>query len=281
MAASKSEPAVQLAAERARLRSKIALITGAAGGIGQATARRFAREGAALVLVDREERRGALEGLATAVPTDAIAVPADVRDQSTLDAAVSVGVDRFGALDIVFANAGVISHGPVEAVSEEEWQRVIDIDLGGVFRTVKAAARALKADRHRPGSIVITSSTAGLKASAGGGTYAAAKTGLIGLARAWAHEFGPYSVRVNTVHPTATATPLVFNDKSFRRARPDLEHPGPDDVREPWSRGKLLDTGWIEPEDVAAAVLFLASDEARFITGVQLPVDAGSTTKWG
>ncbi|WP_282857780.1 mycofactocin-coupled SDR family oxidoreductase [Pseudoclavibacter helvolus] len=266
-----------------RLEGSTALITGAAGGIGSATVRRLAQEGANIVALDRaesSERLAEVVAGAESLGVRALAVHADVTDQGSLDAAVRHGVDTLGAFDVVFANAGVLGSGLAEDVTEDDWNAQIDVNLGGVWRTVKAAIPVLKAEVS-PGSIIITSSSAGLRASGGGGTYAAAKHGVVGLARAWAHELGPYGVRVNTIHPTAVATPLVMNDANLRASRPDLENPTPDDVRELWSRGKLLDVGWIEPVDVANAVLFLASSEARYITGIQLPIDAGSTIKWG
>lgn len=266
-----------------RLRGSTAFITGAAGGIGSATALRFAQEGANIVALDRAESGGPLAEVvaeAQALGVRAIAVHADVTEQDSLDAAVQLAVAEFGSFDVVFANAGILNSGLAEDVTEDEWTSHIDVNLGGVWRTLKATIPVLKAD-STPGSVIITSSSAGLRASGGGGTYAAAKHGLVGLAKAWAHELGPYGVRVNTIHPTAVATPLVMNEASLRASRPDLENPTPDDVRDLWSRGKLLDIGWIEPVDVANAVLFLASAEARYITGIQLPIDAGSTTKWG
>lgn len=266
-----------------RLRGKTALITGAAGGIGSATARRFAEEGANIIALDRRGTEKALETLVTELRSLGVLATeriADVTVQESLDEAVQSAAAEIGVPDTVFANAGVISSGLAEEVTDEVWQEQIDINLGGVWRTVKAVASFLKADAG-PGSITITSSSAGLKASAGGGTYAAAKHGVVGLARAWAHEFGAFGVRVNTVHPSAVGTRLVLNEANLRRSRPDLENPTLEDVRELWKKGKLLDVAWIDPLDVANAVLFLASEEARYITGARLPVDAGSTTKWG
>lgn len=266
-----------------RLPETTALITGAAGGIGSATALRLAQEGANIIALDREEAADGLEQSVAAVRAvggDAVGVLADVTDQEALNEAVRHGTEEIGSPNVVFANAGVHSTGLAEDVAEEDWLTQIDINLGGVWRTIKAAIPALKANQE-PGSVILASSSAGLRATGGGGTYAAAKHGVVGLARAWAHELGAYNVRVNTIHPTAVATPLVMNQSNLRASRPDLEDPTPEDVRELWGRGKLLDIGWIEPVDVANAVLFLASDEARYITGIQLPIDAGSTTKWG
>lgn len=266
-----------------RVQDKVAFITGASGGIGSATAVRLAEEGAHIVATDIAARREALEALRGRLPEHArlLALEADVTDQASLDAAVEGAVAEFGRIDIVHANAGILlPEGNAEDIGEQTWDRVIDIDLTGVWRTAKAAFPALKRN-ERGSSVILASSTAGIRAAAGGSAYAAAKHALRGLASTWAHELGPYGGRVNTVHPTAVATDLVLNPESLKRARPDLEDPQPADVVEAWKRGKLLDTPWIEPLDVANAVLFLASDEARFITGANLVIDAGSTVKWG
>ena len=267
-----------------RLAGKVALITGAAGGIGGATARRFAEEGADIIALDRPGTESSLNSLQEQLRAYGVRSTwrvADVTDQAALDIAVNSAGEEFNGFNTVFANAGVLGHGLAEDVTEEDWQQQININLGGVWRTVKAAASWLKQDSRAPGSITITSSTAGLRAAGGGGTYAAAKHGVVGLARAWAHEFGPYEVRVNTVHPSAVGTQLVLNLENLQRARPDLEDPQPEDVRELWTQGKLINVAWIEPLDVANAVVFLASDEARYVTGAQLAIDGGSTTKWG
>ncbi|MGO1435304.1 MAG: SDR family oxidoreductase [Canibacter sp.] len=267
-----------------RLAGKVALITGAAGGIGGATARRFAEEGADIIALDRPGTESSLNSLQEQLRAYGVRSTwrvADVTDQAALDIAVNSAGEEFNGFNTVFANAGVLGHGLAEDVTEEDWQQQININLGGVWRTVKAAASWLKQDSRAPGSITITSSTAGLRAAGGGGTYAAAKHGVVGLARAWAHEFGPYEVRVNTVHPSAVGTQLVLNPENLQRARPDLEDPQPEDVRELWTQGKLINVAWIEPLDVANAVVFLASDEARYVTGAQLAIDGGSTTKWG
>lgn len=267
-----------------RLTGKVALITGAAGGIGGAAARRFAEEGADIIALDRPGTESSLNSLQEQLRAYGVRSTwrvADVTDQAALDIAVNSAGEEFNGFNTVFANAGVLGHGLAEDVTEEDWQQQININLGGVWRTVKAAASWLKQDSRAPGSITITSSTAGLRAAGGGGTYAAAKHGVVGLARAWAHEFGPYEVRVNTVHPSAVGTQLVLNLENLQRARPDLEDPQPEDVRELWTQGKLINVAWIEPLDVANAVVFLASDEARYVTGAQLAIDGGSTTKWG
>jgi (+)-trans-carveol dehydrogenase len=255
-----------------RLEGKIAFITGAGAGIGAATAARFIEEGAEVAAVDLTPPE-AFDHL--------LPLTADVRDQASLDAAVSATLERFGRIDVLFANAGVLlPEAPAEDLDEATWNTVIDIDLSGVWRTAKAVFPALK-QNPRGSSVVLASSTAGIRGGANTSAYTAAKTALVGLAKVWAHELGPFGGRVNTTHPTAVGTDLVLNDANLRRFRPDLEHPTPDDVIEAFSAGKLLDVPWIEPVDVANAVLFLASDEARYITGANLTIDAGSTTKWG
>ncbi|MDJ1370773.1 SDR family oxidoreductase [Gulosibacter molinativorax] len=255
-----------------RLSGKVAFITGAGAGIGAATAARFIEEGAEVAAVD----------LNPPAPTDhLLPLQADMRDQASLDAAVEATIEHYGRIDILFANAGVLlPETQAEDLDEATWNTVIDIDLSGVWRTAKAVFPALKQNPNGS-SVILASSTAGIRGGANSSAYTAAKTALVGLAKVWATELGAFGGRVNTTHPTAVGTDLVLNDDNLRRYRPDLEHPTPEDVIEPFKRGKLLDTPWIDPIDVANAVLFLASDEARYITGTNLVIDAGSTTKWG
>ncbi|WP_282851735.1 SDR family oxidoreductase [Gulosibacter sediminis] len=255
-----------------RLAGKVAFITGAGAGIGLATAHRFIDEGAVVAAADL-------------TPPDAndslLPLQVDVRDQASLDAAVAATLERFGRIDVLFANAGVLlPEAPAEELDEATWNTVIDIDLSGVWRTAKAVFPALKQNPNGS-SVILASSTAGIRGGANTSAYTAAKTALVGLAKVWAHELGAFGGRVNTTHPTAVGTDLVLNEGNLRRYRPDLVDPTPEDVIEPFKRGKLLDVPWIDPVDVANAVLFLASDEARYITGANLTIDAGSTTKWG
>ncbi|MGO1950949.1 MAG: SDR family oxidoreductase [Mycobacteriaceae bacterium] len=265
-----------------RVADRVALVTGAAGGIGDATVRRLVDEGARVAAVDLHGRAPDLEHLRDDLGAGAVLpLVGDVTDQASLDRAAAEAVEHFGRIDILFANAGIlVPEGSVEDLDEETWQRIIDIDLTGVWRTAKAVFPHLK--RNPQGSsVILASSTAGIRASAGAGAYAAAKTGLTALTSAWAHELGPFGGRVNATHPTAVGTDLVLNRQNLRRYRPDLDDPLPADVVGAFSAGKLLDVPWIEPVDVANAVLFLASDEARYITGTSLVIDAGSTVKWG
>jgi (+)-trans-carveol dehydrogenase len=155
---------------------------------------------------------------------------------------------------------------------------MIDINLSGVWKTVKAGVPHILAG-GRGGSIILTSSVGGLKAYPHCGHYVAAKHGVVGLMRTFAVELGAQNIRVNSVHPTNVNTPLFMNDDTMKLFRPDLENPGPDDMKIVGQLMHTLPIGWVEPEDIANAVLFLASDESRYVTGVTLPIDGGSCLK--
>jgi len=203
----------------------------------------------------------------------------DVRDYDAMKAAVDAGVEQLGRLDVIVANAGIGNGGAtLDKTRESDWQDMIDINLGGVWKTVKAGVPHILAG-GRGGSIILTSSVGGLKAYPHTGHYVAAKHGVVGLMRTFAVELGQHSIRVNSLHPTNVNTPLFMNEGTMKLFRPDLENPGPDDMAVVAKMMHVLPTGWVEPEDVSNAVLFLASDEARYITGVTLPIDAGSCIK--
>ena len=274
-----------------RVAEKVAFITGAARGQGRSHAVRLAQEGADIIAVDicqpfenspappatpedLAETADLVKGLNRRIVTAEV----DVRDYDALKAAVDSGVEQLGRLDIVVANAGIGTIAPKLARMDESlWQEMIDVNLTGVWKTVKAAApHLLSAGR---GSIVLTSSVAGLKAYTHTGHYNAAKHGVVGLMRSFAVELGPKNIRVNSVHPTHVNTPLLINERTFHQFRPDLENPGPDDMAPICQTFHTLPIPWVNAEDISNAVLFLASDEARYITGVTLPVDAGSCLK--
>lgn len=266
-----------------RVAGKTAFITGAAGGIGTATTLRLIEEGARVVAVDLETAQPALARLRSRLddPAALLPVAADVVDLPSLTAAAEHGVQEFGALDVVFANAGVLlPEGPVEDIDPATWDTVISVNLTGVFHTAQATFPWLK-QNQTGSSVILASSSAGIRGGAETSAYTAAKTALVGLAETWAHELGPYGGRVNSTHPTAVGTDLVLNSENLRRYRPDLDDPAPEDMIESFKKGKLLDVPWIDPRDVANAVLFLASDESRYVTGTHLPIDAGSTVRWG
>jgi (+)-trans-carveol dehydrogenase len=275
-----------------RVEGKVAFITGAARGQGRAHAVRLAQEGADIIAVDICKQIDSVR-IPLSTPEDLAetadlvkgenrriyTAEVDVRDYGALKAAVDDGVEQMGRLDIIVANAGIGNGGEtLDKTSEPDWADMIDVNLGGVWKTVKAGVPHILAG-GRGGSIILTSSVGGLKAYPHTGHYVAAKHGVVGLMRTFAVELGAQNIRVNSVHPTNVNTPLFMNEPTMKLFRPDLENPGPDDMKVVGQLMHTLPIGWVEPEDIANAVLFLASDEARFITGVTLPVDGGSCLK--
>jgi len=275
-----------------RVEGKVAFITGAARGQGRAHAVRLAQEGADIIAVDICKQIDSVQ-IPLSTPEDLAetadlvkghnrriyTAEVDVRDYDALKAAVDAGVEQMGRLDIIVANAGIGNGGAtLDKTSEGDWTDMIDVNLGGVWKTVKAGVPHILAG-GRGGSIILTSSVGGLKAYPHTGHYVAAKHGVVGLMRTFAVELGAQNIRVNSVHPTNVNTPLFMNDGTMKLFRPDLENPGPEDMKVVGQLMHTLPIGWVEPEDIANAVLFLASDEARYITGVTLPVDGGSCLK--
>jgi (+)-trans-carveol dehydrogenase len=274
-----------------RVEGKVAFITGAARGQGRSHAVRLAQEGADIIAVDICKP---VDGLyyPTAVPEDLaetvslveglgrriVAVEADVRDYPALSAAVDAGVAQLGRLDIVVANAGIGNLGvSMEKMEERAWQETIDINLTGVWLTLKAAIPHVIAG-GRGGSIILTSSTGGVKGMPNCADYAAAKHGVLGLMRTLALELGEHKIRANAILPGQVNTTMVMNDTIFRLFGPDLENPA-QEFAPIWATFNVLQVPWQEPVDVSNAILFLASDEARYITGAALPVDAGAIIK--
>ncbi|WP_020106603.1 mycofactocin-coupled SDR family oxidoreductase [Nocardia sp. 348MFTsu5.1] len=276
-----------------RLEGKVAFITGAARGQGRSHAVRLAEEGADIIAVDicgpitldspiaaatsadLAETADLVKGLDRRVITAEV----DVRDYDALKSALDLGVEQLGRLDVIVANAGIGNGGEtLDKTSESDWTEMIDVNLAGVWKTVKAGVPHLISG-GRGGSIILTSSVGGLKAYPNTGHYIAAKHGVIGLMRTFAMELGEHSIRVNSVAPTNVNTPMFMNEPTMRLFRPDLENPGPEDMLAASRMMHVLPIGCVEPEDISNAVLFLASDEARFVTGITLPVDAGSLLK--
>ncbi len=207
------------------------------------------------------------------------AVQADVRDHDALRSAVDDGVAEFGRLDIVVANAGLGSDGgTLDAMDEKTWRDMIDVNLTGVWLSTKVSTPHIVAG-GRGGSVILTSSVGGLKGYPNIGHYIAAKHGVVGLMRTLAGELGAHNIRVNTLHSTQVNTPMVMHEGTYRMFRPDLENPTADDFAAVSQGMHVLPTPWVEALDISNAVLFLASDEARFVTGVTLPIDAGALLK--
>lgn len=275
-----------------RVEGKVAFITGAARGQGRSHAVRLAQEGADIIAVDickpiesvriplsTPEDLAETADLVKGHNRRIFTAEVDVRDFDALKAAVDTGVEQLGRLDIIVANAGIGNGGAtLDKTSERDWTDMIDINLAGVWKTVKAGVPHMLAGGCG-GSIILTSSVGGLKAYPHTGHYVAAKHGVVGLMRTFAVELGQHMIRVNSVHPTNVNTPLFMNDGTMKLFRPDLENPGPDDMMVVAQMMHTLPVGWVEPEDISNAVLFLASDESRYITGVTLPIDAGSCLK--
>ncbi|GAA0950000.1 mycofactocin-coupled SDR family oxidoreductase [Actinocorallia libanotica] len=275
-----------------RVEGKVAFITGAARGQGRSHAVRLAEEGADIIAIDVCKQIDTVP-IPMSTPEDLdetvrqveklgrriIATQVDVRDYDGLKAAVDDGVERLGRLDIVVANAGLAASGnEIHKMEKELWQDSIDVNLTGVWHTAKASVPHL-IEGGRGGSVVLTSSVGGLKAHPNVGNYVSAKHGVVGLMRTMAVELAQYSIRVNSVHPTQVNTPMLLNDMTYRMFRPDLENPTADDMAPISQMMNALPVPWVEPVDISNAVLFLSSDEGRYITGVTLPIDAGSMLK--
>jgi (+)-trans-carveol dehydrogenase len=274
-----------------RVEGKVAFITGAARGQGRSHAITLAGEGADIIAVDIAAQIGTVP-YPMATPQDLaqtvkeveatgrriVATVADVRDYDALKQALDDGVAQLGRLDIVSANAGITSYGRAEDLAEQTWQDVIDTNLTGEWHAAKAAIPHLRAG-GRGGSIIVTSSDLGLKAAANQAHYVAASQGVIGLMRTLALELAADFIRVNALAPTAVDTPMIMNSATYRLLRPDLENPTAEDMAGPAAALNALPIPWVEPAEISNAVLFLVSDEARYVTGVVLPVDAGIVIK--
>jgi SDR family mycofactocin-dependent oxidoreductase len=268
-----------------KLEGKVAFITGAARGQGRSHAVRLAQEGADIIAVDICRQIETVP-YPMATPEDLdqtvkevealdrriFARQADVRDEAGLKAAFEAGVAELGPVDIVLANAGIAPMSVHE--THDAWQDVIDVNLTGVFNTVEIAIPSMIA-RGKGGAIVLTSSTAGINGiggpTRGGLGYTAAKHGVVGLMRSYANNLAQHSIRVNTVHPTGVNTPMVVNDamQEFLAQDPQLSN----------AMANALPVDMVEPVDISNAILWLVSDDARYVTGITVPVDAGFTNK--
>lgn len=267
-----------------RLEGKVALVSGAARGQGRSHAVRLAQEGADVIAFDVCRQLGTVpypmatsEDLKETVrlvedlDRRIVAREADVRDLGGVQAVVDEGVSEFGRLDVVCANAGIAGFAENSwTMTEEQWDEMIAVNLTGVWKTLKAAIPAM-IDAGNGGSIVITSSTAGIKGMARTGHYVAAKHGVVGLMRSLGNELAPHSIRVNTVHPTGVNTPMINNDYIGTVLAEDPDFGA--------NLSNALPVDMVEPVDISNAILWLCSDEARYVTGVTLPVDAGFLQK--
>ncbi|RVW00251.1 mycofactocin-coupled SDR family oxidoreductase [Rhodococcus xishaensis] len=275
-----------------RVEGKVAFITGAARGQGRCHAVRLAEEGADIIAVDLCENIDTITSYSLATDQELqetvaqvealgrriVAVKADVRDVAGLQKAFDTGIEQLGHVDIVVANAGILSFGRSWELTAQQWQDMIDVNLTGVFNTAKVAIPSM-IDAGRGGAILFTSSTAGLKGIEGSGHYVTAKHAIVGLMRTMANELGPYSIRVNTINPTNVDTLMIQNPDMYVIMSPGESEPSQDTAVPGFMSRNTLPIPWVEPTDISNAVLFLGSDEARYVTGVTFPVDAGALVK--
>ena len=277
-----------------RLDGKVAFITGAARGQGRSHAIRLAQEGADIIALDVCAPIPSVERLYPGASDDDMAetidkvkqfggrivsAKADVRDFDAVAKVVADGVTDFGGIDVVSANAGIFVFGESShLVSESDWDEVLDINLKGVWQTCKAVTPAM-IDAGKGGSIIITSSTAGIKGTPNVAPYTASKHAVVGLMKTLALELAPHSIRVNTIHPTGVATDMILNEATFKLFLPDEEHPTKEQAAPVFTTTNALPVPWVEASDISNALLFLASDDARYITGNELKVDAGYCIK--
>jgi SDR family mycofactocin-dependent oxidoreductase len=261
---------------------RVAFITGAAHGQGRATALALAGEGARIAAFDLARplsypgytmgSPSELDSLAAAcaeLGSECLGFSGDVRDDTAITAAVDATVSLFGRIDILFNNAGICAYGLAHELTEDAWDTMLDINLKGAWLVARRVIPIMM--RQRSGVIINNSSVAGLRGMGRLSHYAASKWGLTGLTKSWAIELAPFGIRVNSIHPTGVNTPM--NDGLAA-----LEGLTPKEIAER-SAGNLLPVPWIEPEDVANAVLYLASDRARYVTGAPLVIDAGLLTR--
>jgi SDR family mycofactocin-dependent oxidoreductase len=272
-----------------KLEGKVAFITGAARGQGRAEAVRLAQEGADIIAIDicRPVETSVAEGatsddleetarLVKETGRAVVTAQADVRNFAELKAVLDEGVRQLGRLDIVVANAGMWNYGLTEDITEEQWDVVQNVVLKGVWHTAKATIPILK-EQNEGGVMIFTTSSMSTIGAPNMSSYCAAKHGVAGLVKTIAMELASYRIRVNSVSPTTVNTKLIHNEKTYALFAPHLAENERTmaNVESAFATVPLMDIAWIEPEDIAGAVAYLASDEARYVTGLDLRVDAG------
>lgn len=270
----------------AKLDGRVALITGGARGQGRSHALALAREGADIVVCDIAEQidtvpyeMGTQEQLdeTTSMVEDldrrCVAVKADVRDGDQMRSVVERGLSEFGKIDILCANAGIFSFSTIAEMSDEKWHDMIDTNLTGVFNAMRAVVPHMVERGY--GRIVATSSMAGRVGFANVGHYVAAKWGVLGLVKTLAQEVASSGITVNAVCPTNVDTDMIQNEAAYRLFLPESEHPTREDAAEAFASLNAIPIPWVEPQDISNAILFLVSEEARYITGEAIHVAAG------
>lgn len=267
------------------LEGRVAFVTGAARGQGRSHAVRLAREGASIIAIDIAADVSADNGYPPATRADLdetvalvraegreiLARVVDVRNSDGMNAILAKGAAEFGGrLDVVVANAGIVSWGRFWEMSDEQWQTLIDVNLTGVWRTMKAAAPHM-IEAGNGGSIITISSVSGIKSLPGQAHYSAAKHGVVGLTKTAAIELGEYGIRVNSIHPWGVATPMAAEDTNMAKLFTEHPHFGMSFA------SALPGLPLAEPDDISDGVVYLASDLSRAVTGTQLTIDMGAT----
>jgi SDR family mycofactocin-dependent oxidoreductase len=268
---------------------KVALVTGAARGQGRAHALALAAQGASLFLTDIGAQIGSVpydlgseadltetQALVAAAGAKCETAVADVRSRAEMRAAVAAATEAFGSVDIALCNAGICSWHPFLALDEAMWQDVIDVNLTGVANTLQAVLPGMIERKY--GRVVVTGSTLGRQGMANVSHYSAAKWGLHGLVKSIAMEVATEGITINLVNPTIVNTPMMDNAAAYKLFCPDIENPTRDDALPRYATLNRIPMAWMEPEEISKAMLFLASDDARYITGTALDVAAGANT---
>lgn len=267
-----------------RFEGKTVVVTGAAKGQGRAHAVAFAQEGARLVISDICEQIPCATRMGTKQELEATqemvedygpcrTVLADVRSMTEMETVAEVAVNEFGSLDILIANAGIAAFATFAEMTDDMWFDLIDVNLGGVANSIRAAVPHMRASGA--GRIVATSSEVGREGGPGNANYAASKWGVIGLVKSVAEELAPTGITVNAIAPMSVSTDMCHNAETYALFRPDLDSPSADDVSGAFGGLNPMGVPWLELDDVTNAVRFLASDEARYITGVILDIAGG------
>jgi SDR family mycofactocin-dependent oxidoreductase len=274
-----------------QLDGKVAFITGVARGQGRSHALTLAREGAAIIGLDLcgkpsttaypgtseedlQETARQVKELGGQIFVDV----ADTRDYAQVKSIFDRGIEQFGRIDIVVPNAGICSGAKTWEIDPADWREMVDINLNGVFHTVKAAIPTMIA-QNEGGSIVFIGSTEALKGAENISSYAAAKHGVTGLMTSLARELGRYNIRVNSVNPTCVDTDMINNDFVYGLFRPDLDKPTREDVIDTFAGTHILPVPWMQPQDVSNAILYLVTEPGRYITATALVIDAGFIVK--
>ncbi len=273
------------------LAGRVAVITGGGRGQGRSHAVEFARLGAQVAVCDlghdldtvgypmaTDDDLAETVRLVEAQGRTCASAVVDVRDLDAMTAFVDGVHEQLGSVDILVANAGVSTMGSICTMDATQWSETLDVNLTGVFNAMRAAAPHMR--RQRWGRIIGISSMMGRSSNPGIPAYVASKWGVIGLCKSVAYELAAFGITVNAVAPGNVSTAMIHNDVLYRLMRPDLEHPGRDDVAPGMASLHVQPVPWIEPEEVTAAVVYLASEAARHVTGAVIDVDAGASARF-